>query len=543
MSQYHTFTAHDAVAYAQQFAGIDNPSELVSAQEVGDGNLNLVFKVFDRQGVSRAIVKQALPYVRCVGESWPLTLDRARLEAQTLVAHYQHSPQHTVKIHHFDPELAVMVMEDLSDHRIWRGELIANVYYPQAARQLGDYLAQVLFHTSDFYLHPHEKKAQVAQFINPAMCEITEDLFFNDPYQIHERNNYPAELEADVAALRDDAQLKLAVAALKHRFFAHAEALLHGDIHSGSIFVAEGSLKAIDAEFGYFGPIGFDIGTAIGNLLLNYCGLPGQLGIRDAAAAREQRLNDIHQLWTTFAERFQALVTGASRGLGRAIALSLARAGADVVITYEKSVDKAQAVADEIKALGRYGEAVQADSASAQAIQDAVTHAARSLGGLDILVNNAGIARGGPLESMTLADIDALINVNIRGVVIATQEALVHMADGGRIINIGSCLANRVAMPGISVYAMTKSALNALTRGLARDLGPRGITVNLVHPGPTNSDMNPEDGEQAEAQRQMIAVGHYGQPEDIAAAVTFLASPAAGQISGTGLDVDGGLNA
>ncbi|WP_373858180.1 SDR family oxidoreductase [Klebsiella pneumoniae] len=235
----------------------------------------------------------------------------------------------------------------------------------------------------------------------------------------------------------------------------------------------------------------------------------------------------------------KALVTGASRGLGRAIALSLARAGADVVITYEKSADKAHAVADEIKALGRYGEAVQADSASAQAIQEAVTHAARSLGGLDILVNNAGI----PLESMTLADIDALINVNIRGVVIATQEALVHMADGGRIINIGSCLANRVAMPGIAVYAMTKSALNALTRGLARDLGPRGITVNLVHPGPTNSDMNPEDGEQAEAQRQMIAVGHYGQPEDIAAAVTFLASPAAGQISGTGLDVDGGLNA
>lgn len=229
----------------------------------------------------------------------------------------------------------------------------------------------------------------------------------------------------------------------------------------------------------------------------------------------------------------KALVTGASRGLGRAIAPVLARAGADVVITYEKSVDKAQQVVDEINALGRHGEA----------IQDAVTQAARSLGGLDILVNNAGIARGGPLESMTLADIDALINVNIRGVVIAIQEALVHMSDGGRIINIGSCLANRVAQPGIAVYSMTKSALNSLTRGLARDLGPRGITVNLVHPGPTNSDMNPEDGEQADSQRQLIALGHYGQPEDIAAAVTFLASPAAGQISGTGLDVDGGLNA
>lgn len=307
MSQYRTFNAQDAVAYAQQFGGLDTPSELVEAQEVGDGNLNLVFKIFDSQGVSRIIVKQALPYVRCVGESWPLTLDRARLEAQTLVEHYKHAPQHTVNILHYDPELAVMVMEDLSDHRIWRSELIKNVYYPQAARQLGEYLAQTLFHTSDFYLHPHVKKAQVAQFINPEMCEITEDLFFNDPYQVHERNNYPAALEADVDALRQDTQLKLAVASLKHSFFSHAEALLHGDIHSGSIFVAEGSLKAIDAEFGYFGPIGFDIGTAIGNLLLNYCGLPGHLGIRDAAAAREQRLIDIQELWSTFAERFQAL--------------------------------------------------------------------------------------------------------------------------------------------------------------------------------------------------------------------------------------------
>lgn len=239
----------------------------------------------------------------------------------------------------------------------------------------------------------------------------------------------------------------------------------------------------------------------------------------------------------------KALVTGASRGLGRAIALSLARAGADVVITYEKSADKAQAVANEIAALGRRSEAIQADSASAQAIQQAVNQTVQTLGGLDILVNNAGIARGGPLESMSLDDIDAVINVNIRGVVIAIQAALAHLKDGGRIINIGSCLANRVAQPGISVYSMSKSALNSLTRGLARDLGPRGITVNLVHPGPTDSDMNPADGEQADSQRQLIATGHYGTPEDIAAAVTFLASPQAGQISGTGLDVDGGLNA
>ena len=239
----------------------------------------------------------------------------------------------------------------------------------------------------------------------------------------------------------------------------------------------------------------------------------------------------------------RALVTGASRGLGKAIALSLARAGADVAITFEKSVEKAQAVADEIRALGRNGVAIQADSASPQAIRQALTDAVEKLGGLDILVNNAGIARGGPLEAMSDEDIDALINVNIRGVVIATQAALAHLPDGGRIINIGSCLANHVPLQGIAVYAMTKSALNSLTRGLARDLGPRGITVNLVHPGPTDSDMNPADGESAETQRQLIALGHYGKAEDIADAVTFLASPAAKHITGTGIDVDGGLNA
>lgn len=313
MSQYRTFTAADAVAYAQRFGGLDNPDTLVGAQEVGDGNLNLVFKIFDSTGVSRIIVKQALPYVRCVGESWPLTLDRARLEAQTLVEHFKHAPQHTVEILHYDAELAVMVMEDLSSHRIWRGELVKGIYYPQAATQLGEYLAKTLFHTSDFYLHPHDKKAQVARFINAEMCEITEDLFFNDPFIEHERNSYPAELQAQVEALRNDNELKIAVAGLKHRFFSCAEALLHGDIHSGSIFVAEGSLKAIDAEFGFFGPIGFDLGTAVGNLLLNYCAQPGHFGPRDAAANREQRLQDIRELWLTFAERFKVLADQQTR--------------------------------------------------------------------------------------------------------------------------------------------------------------------------------------------------------------------------------------
>ncbi|MBA0210415.1 S-methyl-5-thioribose kinase [Pectobacterium brasiliense] len=313
MSLYRTFTADDAVEYARQYGGVSQPQTLVAAEEIGDGNLNLVFKIKDETGVSRVIVKQALPYVRCVGESWPLTLDRARIEAETLLTHARFCPQHTVTVLHHDPELAVMVQEDLSDHRIWRSELVNGADYPQAAAQLGEYLAQTLFHTSDFHQHPHEKKAAVSQFTNPELCQITEDLFFTDPYIDHERNQFDAALTPDVLALRDDRALKLAVAGLKHGFLSKAEALLHGDIHSGSIFVAEGRLKAIDAEFGFYGPIGFDVGTAIGNLLLNYCGLPGLLAPREAAAGRERRLEDIRTLWQTFSTRFLALSENESR--------------------------------------------------------------------------------------------------------------------------------------------------------------------------------------------------------------------------------------
>ncbi|MEQ9842964.1 S-methyl-5-thioribose kinase [Pectobacterium brasiliense] len=313
MSLYRTFTADDAVEYARQYGGVSQPQTLVAAEEIGDGNLNLVFKIKDETGVSRVIVKQALPYVRCVGESWPLTLDRARIEAETLLTHARFCPQHTVTVLHHDPELAVMVQEDLSDHRIWRSELVNGADYPQAAAQLGEYLAQTLFHTSDFHQHPHEKKAAVSQFTNPELCQITEDLFFTDPYIDHERNQFDAALTPDVLALRDDRALKLAVAGLKHGFLSKAEALLHGDIHSGSIFVAEGRLKVIDAEFGFYGPIGFDVGTAIGNLLLNYCGLPGLLAPREAAAGRERRLEDIRTLWQTFSARFLALSDNESR--------------------------------------------------------------------------------------------------------------------------------------------------------------------------------------------------------------------------------------
>ncbi|WP_323660419.1 3-oxoacyl-ACP reductase family protein [Pectobacterium versatile] len=239
----------------------------------------------------------------------------------------------------------------------------------------------------------------------------------------------------------------------------------------------------------------------------------------------------------------KALVTGASRGIGAAIALELAEKGADVAITYQSSEERALDVVRAIEAKGRRAFAIKADSANAEAVVRSVNEAAQALGGLDILVNNAGIARGGMLSQLSLADIDDTLNVNVRAVVLASQAAISHLGQGGRIISIGSSVAERVSMPGLSVYAMSKSALLSFTRGLARELGPNGITVNLVHPGSTDTDMNPADGDYAEAQRASIALGHYGKPEDIAAAVAFLASPAARQITGTGITVDGGSNA
>jgi NAD(P)-dependent dehydrogenase (short-subunit alcohol dehydrogenase family) len=239
----------------------------------------------------------------------------------------------------------------------------------------------------------------------------------------------------------------------------------------------------------------------------------------------------------------RALVTGASRGIGAAIALALAERGADVAITYERSAERAAEVVRAIEGRGRRGLALQADSADAAAVKRSVDAAAGELGGLDILVNNAGIARGGPVVEMALADIDALLAVNVRSVVLASQAAIPHLGAGGRIISIGSCLGERVPFPGVTVYSMTKSALLSFTRGLARELGPQGITVNLVQPGSTDTDMNPSDGAQSDLQRSMTALGHYGRPEDIAAAVAFLASPSARQITGTTLTVDGGANA
>jgi NAD(P)-dependent dehydrogenase (short-subunit alcohol dehydrogenase family) len=236
----------------------------------------------------------------------------------------------------------------------------------------------------------------------------------------------------------------------------------------------------------------------------------------------------------------RALVTGASRGIGAAIAKTLAAEGADVAITYEKSADRAGEVVRAVKAQGRRAIAIQADSVDVVAVQTSVEQTIAQLGGLDILVNNAGIHRMSELKDTLLEDIDAILSVNVRAPIVASKAAIPHLGQGGRIIAIGSFFGERVPAPVLTVYAMSKSAAIAFTKGLARELGPRGITVNLVQPGPIDTDMNPADGPVADTLRQMTALGRYGTGEDIASAVAFLASAKAQYITGTALTVDGG---
>lgn len=238
-----------------------------------------------------------------------------------------------------------------------------------------------------------------------------------------------------------------------------------------------------------------------------------------------------------------ALIQGGSRGIGAAIVERLAAEGASVAFTYVSSASKAKALQDSIIAKGGKALAIQADSADADAIREAVQRTAQAFGRLDILVNNAGVLAMAPLDEFKLEDFDQTLAINVRSVFIATQEAARHMGEGGRIINIGSTNAERMPFAGGGPYAMSKAALVGLTKGLARDLGPRGITINNVHPGPVDTDMNPAGGAFAESLLDLMAVRRYGRAEEIAGFVAYLAGPEAAYITGASLSIDGGFSA
>ena len=238
-----------------------------------------------------------------------------------------------------------------------------------------------------------------------------------------------------------------------------------------------------------------------------------------------------------------ALVTGGSRGIGAAIAKRLAADGASVAVTYSKGADAASSVVKEIERGGGKAIAIQADAAEADAVRNAVDRTVSFFDRLDILVNNAGTIVPVTVEETTLADFDRVFAVNVRGTFVATQAALKHLKPGGRIIMIGSCVGERVFMPGMAPYAATKGAVKMFSQGLARELGARGITVNNVQPGPIDTDLNPAAGDWAAGQKAVVPLDRYGRAEEVAALVAFVAGPESSYINGANLTVDGGTNA
>jgi len=238
-----------------------------------------------------------------------------------------------------------------------------------------------------------------------------------------------------------------------------------------------------------------------------------------------------------------ALITGGSRGIGAAIAKRLAAEGANVAITYTKGADAATSVVKEIERAGRKAIAIQADAADAEAVKAAVEKTVATFGRLDVLVNNAGIAVPKKFEETTLEEMDRMIDINIRGTFVATQAALKHMKDGGRIIMIGSCVGERMMTPGLVPYSATKGAVKMFSQGLSREVGNRDITVNNIQPGPIDTELNPAAGEWAAPQKANTALNRYGSVDDVAALVAFVAGPEASYITGANLTVDGGTNA
>lgn len=294
---YRPLKENDAIQLALSLNLFEEKANL-TCSEIGDGNLNLVFHLVDSGTGKGIIIKQALPYAKVVGDSWPLTLKRAKFEADALKVFGHIAPDLVPEVFYTDDVLAITVMEDLSHLTIARTGFINGETYPLISKDLGEFLAKTLFYTSDYALGPKLKKEQVAKFINPELCNITEDLIFSDPYYDSETNEFEEELQQDVEAIWQDEELKFHVAVLRKSFLTEAEALLHGDLHTGSVFADHRETKVIDPEFAFYGPAGFDIGQVIANLLFQ------------VIVNREKSdlfVNHVETFWNVFEKKFSGL--------------------------------------------------------------------------------------------------------------------------------------------------------------------------------------------------------------------------------------------
>jgi len=273
--------------------------------EIGDGNVNMIFRLSGPRG--RVLVKQAVPYLRCVGASWPLSLRRNYFERKALEAHAAVAPEYLPRVFAFDDASAAMVMEFLGEHIILRKGVMRGVRYPKFAEHITDYMAKTLFFTSDLFLSASAKKAQMQLFCeNVDLCKITEDLIFTDPYRVADENRWTSPgLDAMAHTFATDPELKIAITELKAKFLGSAEALIHGDLHTGSIMVNQDETKVIDPEFAFYGPMGFDVGLLLANFFLGYYSQSGLGG--NPAEYETWLLEQVEQIWSKFAQKFSAL--------------------------------------------------------------------------------------------------------------------------------------------------------------------------------------------------------------------------------------------
>ena len=315
MPAFSPFTPEQAAIFANDHSALFGEHSQLQSAAVGVNTQNRVFRVKNQYGTS-LIVKQVLPYVGGAGESWVPTQDRARIEAELLKIHGALVPDHVVEVLHYDAGYSALLLEDLSQLQLLRTGLISAKQYPLLAEHISTYLAHCSFYTSDFAMDGPFKKARTTQFMNPQLCLMSEELFFTDPYCNHDRNQFDMALRPLVQQLWFDEALKAEVADLKAKFESCTQALLHGDLQIGSIFVDTEQTKVIDGEYAFYGPIGFDLGNFLGSLLLHYTALPGL--IVDPANRQQQAeylRQQIEQTESLFCQKFLQLAARATKDI------------------------------------------------------------------------------------------------------------------------------------------------------------------------------------------------------------------------------------
>ncbi|KAI4298516.1 hypothetical protein L6164_032066 [Bauhinia variegata] len=323
-SEFHPLDGNSLREYIKTVPSLSsklgNNFDDLTIKEVGDGNLNFVYIIVSSAG--SLVIKQALPYIRCIGESWPMTKERAYFEAMTLKEHGRLSPEHVPEVYHFDRTMSLIAMRYLEPpHIILRKGLIAEIEYPFLAEHIADYMAKTLFFTSLLFRSTTEHKRDVAEFCgNVELCRLTEQVVFSDPYKVSQYNRWTAPyLDRDAEAVREDNLLKLEIAELKSKFIERAQALIHGDLHTGSVMVTRESTQVIDPEFAFYGPMGFDVGAFLGNLILAFFAQDGHANeVNDRKTYKEWILKTIEETWNLFHYKFIALWDEHRNGSGEA---------------------------------------------------------------------------------------------------------------------------------------------------------------------------------------------------------------------------------